>query len=301
MAFDAVWGYFTSDEHFASQINIERMQDRFRNSFINGIPTISYSYSVKFCDYNCGRTANEIMRGRGCEAGTNVYVVMNSLEGFFSRLLIDDDYMDIMRIDGRPIRMMPVLSGLKWKGYDLYVSERGLNKYMVLLHREGMLPYIPVTRKEYLDRSLEYLRQFFDKQLKSAEHPEGLASLMDKNERDEQVKKLQKFRDEVLKYYRDELDATTKEGLLDTPAVIWGGMLAHLYTQYPVFTTQADGGTLLVTENPAYIKKELPKYIPQFIIYSLWNSEDGPEPALNPYHQYFKDFPIEKLQAMIDK
>ena len=54
MAFDAVWGYFTTDENFASQIKIETIQDRFRNSFINGIPTILYSYHVKFCDYHCG-------------------------------------------------------------------------------------------------------------------------------------------------------------------------------------------------------------------------------------------------------
>jgi hypothetical protein len=33
----------------------------------------------------------------------------------------------------------------------------------------------------------------------------------------------------------------------------------------------------------------------------MWNGEDGPDPALNPYHLYYKDFPIEKLQAMIDK
>ena len=96
------------------------------------------------------------------------------------------------------------------------------------------------------------------------------------------------------------MDATTKAGLLDSPAVIWGGMM-QMETQYPIFITQADGGRLLVTENPAYIKKGLPKYIPQMIVYSMWNAEDGPDPALNPYHLYYKDFPIEKLQAMIDK
>ena len=300
MAFDAVWGYFTTDEYFGSQIRIETIQDRFRNSFINGIPTVLYSYHLKFCAYHCGRNTNEIMRGRGCETGTNFSVVMNSLEGFFSRLLIDDDYMDIMRIDDRPIRMMPVLKG-KWKGYDLYSPESGSGLNMVLLHRDGTLPYIPVTRKQYLDRSIEWLQQFFDKGLKASENPEGLAVLMDKKEKDEQVKKYRKLRDDVLKYYRDELDVTTKAGLLDSPAVIFGGSMAHILTQYPIFTTQADGGRLLVTENPAYIKKEIAKYIPQMIIYTMWNSNDGPDPALNPYYLYYRDFPIEKLQAMIDK
>jgi len=300
MAFDAMWGYFTTDQNFASQIKIETIQDRFRNSFINGIPTILYSYHVGFCAYHCGREPNEIMRGRGCETGTNFSVVMNSLEGFFSRLLIDEDYMEMMRIDGRPIRMMPVFKG-KWKEYDLYSPEMGSGLSMVLLHRDGILPYIPVTRKQYLDRCIEWLEQFFDKGLKSVENPEGLAVLMDKKEKDDQAKKYKKLRDDVLKYYRDELDATTKAGLLDSPAIIFGGSMAHILIKYPIFITQADGGRLLVTENPAYIKKNLPKYIPQIIVYTMWNAEDGPEPALNPYHLYHRDFPIEKLQAMIDK
>jgi hypothetical protein len=299
MAFDAVWGHFTTDENFASQIKIETIQDRSRNSFMNGIPTILYSYHVKFCSYHCGREANEIMRGRGCEAGTSVNVVMNNLEGFFYRLLIDDDNMDIMRIDGRPIRMMPVLKG-KWKGYDLYTPESGSGLSMVLLHREGMLPYIPVTRKQYLDKSIESLQRFFEKGLKSAENAEGLGVLMDKKERDEQVAKYKKLRDDVLKYYTDELAATTKAGLLDSPAVIFGGFM-QILTQYPIFMTQAEGGRLLVTENPAYIKKDLPKFIPQLIVYGMWYSADGPDPSLNPYRLYYEEFPIEKLQAMIDK
>ena len=300
MAFDAVCSYFTSDVNFASQIKIQNTQVGFRNSFINGIPAIFYSYHVKFCDYHCGRTPNEIMRGRGCEAGTNVTVDMNSLDGFFWRFLLDDDNVDIMRIEGRPIRLMPVLSGKKWKGYDLYISETGSTNYMVLLHRESMLPYIPVTRKQYLERSIEYLKKVFNNILKAFENPEGLNLLMEKKERDEQIIKQQKVRDDVLKYYRDELDATTKAGSLETPAIIPGD-IAYIDISDPIFTTQEKAGRLLVTENPAYIKKDLPKYIPQLIVYSMWNAGDGPDPTKNPYYLYYQDFSILSLQAMIDK
>ena len=123
---------------------------------------------------------------------------------------------------------------------------------------------------------------------------------MDKKEKDEQVRKLQKYRDDVLKYYGDEVDATTKAGLLDSPAIIFDGIM-QMQTQYPIFRTQAEGGIMLVTENPAYFKKDLPKYIPQLIVFSMWNANDGPDPAMNPYRLYEQDFPIEKLQAMIDK
>jgi hypothetical protein len=33
----------------------------------------------------------------------------------------------------------------------------------------------------------------------------------------------------------------------------------------------------------------------------MWDAKDGPDPAKNPYKLYEQDFPIEKLQAMIDK
>jgi hypothetical protein len=204
-----------------------------------------------------------------------------------------------MRVDGRPIKMMPVLMG-KWKGYDLYSPENGSSRKMVLLHREGMLPYIPVTRKQYLDKSIECLQRFFDKSIKAYEQPEGFVALMDKKEKDEQIKKQQKLRDDVLKYYRDELDATTKAGLLEAPAIIFGDIMPVL-TQYPIFTTQEKGGKMLVTENPAYIKKDLPKYIPQLIIYRMEYGRIGPDPAKDPYKLFEQDFPIEKLQAMIDK
>lgn len=300
MAFDAKPSFSTNDDHFASQLKIERDQYGVSQSFVNGTPTIPYSYSAGFCAYHCGRNEHEIMRGAGCENGTFIDVNINSLVSITLLQHNNDIDAETMRIDNRPIRMMHVLSGKKWKGYDLYVSQTGLSTYYVLLHRDGELPYIPVTRKQYLDRIIQCLQKFFDKTIKASENPEGLASLMDKKEKDEQVRKLQKYRDDVLKYYRDEVEATTKAGLLDTPAVIFDGIM-NMNTSYPIFIAQDKGGRLLVTENPAYIKKDLPKYIPQLIVYSMWDAKDGPDPAMNPYKIYYQDFPIDKLKAMIDK
>jgi hypothetical protein len=199
---------------------------------------------------------------------------------------------------------MPVLIG-KWKGYDVYAPELGSGTKMVLLHREGILPYIPVTRKQYLDRCIEYLPKFFTPDTASLKALELLAAkvpelLAGKQERDEQEKKYQKVKDDVLKHYKDELDATTKAGLLDSPAII-PGTIADIGTEYPIFTTQVAGGRMLVTENPAYMKKNLPKYIPQFMVYTWWDCHCGVDPSLNPYKLIDENFPIEKLQAMIDK
>ena len=293
--------YFTTDKYFASQLKIEGLQNgKLRGSDMNGIPVISYSYTAKFCGYHCGREANEIMRGHGCESSTDIIITINSLDAMFIRLLLDDYYMEIMRVDGRPIKMLSKIVG-KWKGYDVYNPDGVDDPKMVLLHREGMSPYIPVTRKQYLDRSIECLQKFFANNLKGYDNPEGLATLMDKKEKDEQIKKQEKLRDDVLKYYGDELDATTKAGLLDAPAIIFGD-IASIYTSYPIFTTQAAGGKMLVTENPAYLKKDLSKYIPQLIIYKVDNCNVCyADQSLNPYKLIDDNFPIEKLQAMIDK
>ena len=297
IAFDAQPTFSTRDRRFGYQLKFEYSANQLNSSEVNGTPTLIYSYTGFFCAYGC-RNNNEIGRGKGCETGTEMHIEVNSLDGFLKGENFGER-ADIMVIDGRPIKMMPVLTG-KWRGYDQYSPESGSGIKMVLLHREGILPYTPTTRKQYLDKSIKYLENFFADQLRSAEHPEGLNLLMDKKERDEQIKKVQKFRDDVLKYYMDELDATSKAGLLDSPAVIFEGMV-HMLTQYPIFTTQANGGRLLVTENPAYMKKELPKYIPQFMYYTQWDCNCGADPSLNPYKLIDEKFPIEKLQAMIDK
>ena len=193
--------------------------------------------------------------------------------------------------------MLSVIRQEKWKGYDVYSPEPGSGDRLVLLYRKGILPYIPVSRKQYLERSINCLENFFDKNIKTYEE---FGALMDKKTKDENIKRQQQQKDEILKYYRHEMESTTKAGLLDSPAII-PVTFAYPDPNVPIFTTSAAGGYTLVTENPAYIKKDLPKYIPQLIILRMWNGGDGPDPASNPYHIYYNDFPIEKLQAMIDK
>jgi len=299
-AVDAQPFYFTTDKYFASQLKVERSSnDRTPGTDVNGIPVIYYSYSAMFCGYHCTSDASEMMRGQGCEAGTNILIGINGLDAIFMPLWLDD-YAEILRVDGRPIKMLSRIVG-QWKGYDVYNPDGVEDPKMVLLHREGMLPYIPVTRKQYLNRNIECLQIFFDKIIKSFEHPVGLAAMQDKKDLDEQIKKQQQQRDDVIKYYKDELDATIKAGLLEAPAILSEGIM-DITTTHPVFTTQAAGGKMLVTENPAYIRQDLPKYIPQLIIYRL---SDGPgyfvDQSLNPYKLIDDNFPIEKLKAMIDK
>lgn len=298
MAYDAVQGFALYKKDFASQLKLEKTAYRSNRTDINGIPTITYEYAVKFCEYFCGSDSYQMFKGAGCETGTNLVVTINTLGPLFNPLLLDDFSAEVMRIDGRPVQMMSPLVG-KWQSYDFYNANGVDNPKLVLLHRAGQLPYIPVTRKQYLDRSIACLQRMLENNIKAYENPEGLNLLMDKKERDEQIKKMQKYRDGLLKYYNDEMEATTNAGLLDSPAIVNGFL--EQSTERPIFTTIAKGGNQLVTENPSYFKKDLPKYIPQIIICHMSYVEKGLGPEVNPYRLYEQDFLIEKLQAMIDK
>jgi len=294
LGLDALWSRKTFDEDFASQLKISRLPgDKIYTEEINGIPWVYYEYNTLFANYQCGREPNEILRAPpDKDEGTVVTVPINRLEGCFLRSISNKPLMEAMRIDGRPIKLMPVRQG-KWKGYDVYVPEQGSSEKIVLLHRQGMLPYIPVTRKEYLDRCIEFLSKYL------TPNPEDLKNIelmTGKKERDEQEKKLKKLKDDVLKHYQDELEATTSAGLLDSDAIV-RVPIADLGTTTPIFIPETSGGTMLVTENPAYLRKDIPKYIPQFMIFS-WLPYHL---AMEPYKAIDENFPIEKLQAMIDK
>jgi len=177
----------------------------------------------------------------------------------------------------------------------MFQNEVGSNTRYVLIHRKGILPYIPVTRKQYLDHSIKHLTEIQDslindfrripvrtleeqeaekkrtlekyekayekdpKRLKSATDYYLSGYQTDQQRRDERVNKQIKQKNEVLKRYLDELEKTTREGLLDNPAIV---LLMHSPdTTTPIFVTESENGRMLITESRAYMRKDLPKYV----------------------------------------
>ena len=189
--------------------------------------------------------------------------------------------------------MMPPVAGT-WKGYTMYDTE--YSNFSILLHRDGILPYVPVTRKQYLELAISYFNKFYDNNIKAYD---DLGALIDKKQKDENIKTQQKLRDDVLKYYKNELAATTNAGLLDSPAIVLGFL--NPLTNYSIFTSEAAGGYMLVTENPKYFRKDLPKYVPQLFMFSISKMKWWFTPKIDPIKILEEKFPIENLQAMIDK
>src|SRR6185369_3426511 len=86
----------------------------------------------------------------------------------------------------------------------------------------------------------------------------------DQQRRDNQKNIIVKNKKAVLKLYQDALEKSTADNLLDAPAIVSAPF--HTAENAPVFSTEEEGGTMLVTENPEYFRKDLPKDVPQFMV-----------------------------------
>jgi hypothetical protein len=290
--------------------------------FINLPHFVKYYYECGFFDYYC-RDGKIIPSG---ETNAWVKVLANDLT-YFTGSEVDCD----MNVGGLPVKMRYMLKE-KWKGYDLYTAETGSSTHSILIHRAGMLPYIPVTRKQYLDHSIKHLTTIYDKIIKGFEQrpvrsfeeqekeknanldkfkkdfgsePKKLKSNVDyylsgyqtdQQRRDEQVIKTKRDKVDILKRYQDELEKSTKEGLLDSPACI---VVLHSPDLITPILVDEDKGPMLVTDNPEYIRKDLPKHIPQFFVLTWYGMTRGVRGEVGKIIK--EKFPIEKLQAMIDK
>lgn len=327
---DAVWHRTLRNGFFGSRVKEDVTRDGVRTRHeVNGIPVTAYYYLVGFFRFFCNDgKENEIIGGWPGETNTTVRVYVNSFD-FYASGTVDDP----MNIDGRPIRMRgPVTKNLKG-GYELLHADENSSTRSVLIHRKGIRPYIPVTRKQYLEHSIQHLGQMLDKFINDqkaipvrslaeqeaekkkklekfekdfGKDPKRLKSAVDyylsgyqteQQQRDERVKVLEKNKEDILNHYRYELEQTTKDGLLEAPAIV--RVFHSPDARLPIFYTESEGGHMLVTENPAYIKKDLPKYVPQFMILHWSWTSNPPETNLGKLVE--ENFPIEKLQAMIDQ
>jgi hypothetical protein len=135
------------------------------------------------------------------------------------------------------------------------------------------------------------------KKLKSAVDYYLSSYQTDQQRRDDQKNIVIKNKNAVLKDYQDALEKSTADNLLDAPAIVPAPF--NPIQGAPVFTTEEEGGTMLVTENPEYLRKDLPKDVPQFIVIN-WQWGDS-RADKNLRKLFEENFEVEKLQAMIDK
>lgn len=140
---DGKWWRILNADMFAHDVDYSK-----------GIPVCNYTYRCTFGSYVCIQN-----HPKEVAAFADVY---NFFKVYVNQLgELQSDYMlDTMTINGRKVYMLNPLIG-SWKGYDLY-GRPGENFSCVLLSRRGESPYVPVTRKQYLDYSIPWLNKSFE-------------------------------------------------------------------------------------------------------------------------------------------
>lgn len=292
---DVVWGTTLGNGHFGSLAKYYVNSDgKIIFDYLKEVITPSLKYSCSFPAYYCSNKKNEMMAGYTNETGTFMKIFVNDLQWFAGTP--QDDTMTVSQL---PVKMKHHVKEM-WKGCELMDVPGGGNARYVLITRKGMLPYIPVTRKQYLHYYFNYLTKFYDDIITKVDIYQP-----DKEQRNRQKDAMLKQKNDALKIYRDELENTTAAHLLDAPAIVVSmtpgpGSMTPGTGNAKIFITEGEGGQMLVTENPAYMRKDLPAYVPQFFLLAwAWESPSIPHENIRKIIE--TNFPIEKLQALIDK
>jgi hypothetical protein len=300
MGSDGYWVGSYRKTYFGDKVKYVTENNRTTRESVTLNQVEGWAYGMKLFAWGCTENANEIWNGYpDAGLGGAITVYANDL-----LVLIDELDDAAWTIDGRPIKKkMPVVG--RWKGYDILARNGGEyaqqnSDFYILISRNEMLPYIPVTRKQYLDRAIQFITTFYDgtnKKIEETNQSMPAQYRAPQEEINNQKALNTKARNDALKKLEGELEKTTKNGLLEATAVV---RIDPLFTvEGPIFLPEKDGGTTLVIENPNYFRKDLPKYVPQVLVMEfIWSKEKW---ATDFRTIIEENFPIEKLQAMIDK
>lgn len=293
MGSDAYWQGSYSKSDFAYTIKYVTEDDRTQKEYLQRRQVEGWSYHMILFAWSCTEKTNEIRNGYPDASGLNwIQIDANSIKILNGEFMGEDGWT----IDGQPIqRKMPVIG--KWKGYDVMAVNGGSyadqnDEWFILITRNGMLPYIPVTRKQYLGLAIAYATKFYDKVIANND------KIPDKAEREETRNRNLKMKNDAVKKLNDELEKITKDGSLDAPAIV--GTDPLMMNEGPVFLPESNGGITLTIENPGYFRKDLPGYIPQSFVVS-WNKNSSYKWCTDFSKAIEENFPADKLQAMIDK
>jgi len=236
----------------------------------------SYNYYTAIFPYHC-------IKGKPVkitETNTTCRVIANNFEKFWTSTKFF--------INGQEVFYRQPRAG-KWKGYDAYYTKE---EPIVILTRKDELPYKPVTRKQYLDYMIHWIDSTYSD---FANKMKKIPDVYNKDQVEEYINK----KNHILKVYRNELERNRTENLLDAAAIVKDIVNTSFSENTDIFIPEEKGGKVLFFINTVYLKKDLPKYVPQFMIVRLQGGEDGTVSERHFAKMMKEKFPIEKLQAMI--
>jgi hypothetical protein len=290
---------------------------------------VSYCFNSLYLAWYCNTNLHKMMLSD--ETGTWAYVFVNS-PGW----LVSEQYDRLaIKVNNVPVYALPARKGT-WKGHDLYQpSAHGASGKCILLTRGNQLPWVPVTQEQYL-RSLRArveeqkkgsgpvassgltpaMEEADKKEIEKIQNsnilkPETKQAMMDAIKKREAmyqnpgntangaasgtaVRKRDELYDARLLSIDNYLSHTSKEQL-DHPAVVAPKAMDSFEGS---FSSEELGGRVLVSINPGYFNKGLSGAVPQLmVLYWRWDANPA---AQNFKKQFEEEFPVEKLQAMLD-
>ena len=291
-----------------------------QHPIFNGAPA-SYSLNSLYKSYYFNTNLNKILLGS--ETGTWIYANINNFGWFL-------DEQGEWLIDGKPTKLFSLLQpDGEWNGLPVYKKDHWeanttMGQYKdraVLLTRNGRLPYIPITQKQYLlalkqkwtDQEKETIvgpAQWEEAQKKNmetirnnknltAEMKEKIIADIQKQldqqqrTRDASIQKSSKYYDDKIKII-DQYLATHPDQEMQQPVITAtvGEFTGHF---------GPDGKKTLyhlVRIDPSYFDTRLPRQAPQFIV--LYWRCDKNTASIKFIEQFETNFPISKLTAMLD-
>ena len=300
MGVDAAWKRTLGYSTFGDQVTYIRI-DQFTldRKVLVEKPVANFGFVSGFFRHFCATdNVNEIWSGYPGETGTWLNISANSFNGFAEEYFGNED---TLTIGGYPVYLRPPLKQ-NFDSYQLFYSKGVVDnphvtpQLFALVHRKGELPYIHVTRKQYLEKCLIHIEKFQNQMIKSFEQT-PLATGEGQGSKTEQLAELKKNKEAILKRYRDELEETTRQGLLDAPAII-PVTIYNMDESTPIFVEE-NIGWMIVTANLNYMRTALPKYVPQFFVME-WRWNDW-KPQADVAKLIEEEFPFKNLLEMIDK
>ena len=290
---------------------------------ING--PIPYQFNALFLTYYCNTYNHN--KELGDETETWFYVYANHFNWFM-------EYDQFFSVHKQPVYLLTKKVG-EIHGYPLYegihngTSNTG-TKYSrtVIITRPGNSPYVPVTRKQYLQLFIKLKEKNRTEQIQFTEKkPERTAAEQeivkqkgmenalrgaspnrieerrasylkryrtDKEQKEEDLLNLNKRYDDYIKAAKDLLN-NMNEVDAKMPAIVSNDYIS----KFERFFSEEEGGRMLVRLNPDYFNNKLPNYVPQFlIVYWRWEKN---KPSQNFKEQIETHFNFNALQQMLDK
>ena len=286
----------------------------------------AYELNASFKTYYCNIHLNKLMPGT--ETGNWFNIWANKFKWFAEA---DEKFL----VENKPVYLLTQKMG-ELNGFPLYggnnngTSNTGPTfSKTILISRPGQLPFIPVSRKQYLSTLLKNKEDWQNKYVASllknpvrsdAEEEAYKKQQMDRavNNKGYDEKVMEKAKTNFLRGYKSEKqrqqddinkskevyvrDIKTAQNYLINTSAEELDKSAYMentsYASYFIRFAKENEGRMMVHVNNNYFNNQLPAHAPQFlVVYWSWNNE---KPSLD-FANHIDNFNFKALQAMLDK